>query len=119
MSVLTAILVALHLLGMAAIVGTFFAQMRAKNGFATGVILTGAIIQVLTGIGLIGILHSADGFNWAKYGTHAVIGLIILGAAIAGVVAKSKHARVQPWFHTAGGLAVVNLLIAVLWRQYS
>ncbi|OJX65883.1 MAG: hypothetical protein BGO95_05555 [Micrococcales bacterium 73-13] len=119
MSVLITILVALHLLGMATIVGTFFAQLRAKDRFSTGLVLGGAITQLVTGIALIGLLHGNDGFNWPKYITHAVIGLVILGAAIGAQVAKSKHARIAPWFHTAGGLAVVNLLIAVLWRSYA
>lgn len=119
MSVLTTILLALHLLGMATIVGTFFAQMRSKDRFSTGLVLGGAIVQVVTGVALIGLVHGQPWFDWAKYTTHAVIGLIILGAAIGGQVAKSRHRRIQPWFHTAGGLAVINLLIAVLWRNYS
>ena len=119
MEVLQAILLALHLIGMALIVGTFFAQMRSKEKFSTGLVLIGAIIQAVTGIAMIGLLHGEPWFNWPKYITHGVIGLVILGAAIAAQVAKRKHRRIQPWFHTAGGLAVVNLLIAVLWRQYS
>ncbi len=104
---------------MALIVGTFFAQMRSKERFSTGLVLIGAITQLVTGVALIGLLHGNDNFDWAKYLTHGAIGLVILGAAIGAVVAKAKHARIQPWFHTAGGLALVNLLIAVLWRSYS
>jgi len=119
MAVLQAILIALHLLGMALIVGTFFVQMRSKDRFSTGLVLTGAIVQVVTGVSLIGLLHGEAWFDWAKYITHGAIGIVILGAAIGAVVAKAKHKRIQPWFHAAGGLAVVNLLIAVLWRNYS
>ena len=118
MEVLQAILLALHLIGMALIVGTFFVQMRSKDRFSTGLLLTGAIIQFATGILLIGMLHGESWFSWPKYITHGAIGLVVLGAAIGAQVAKAKHARIQPWFHTAGGLALVNLLIAVLWRQY-
>jgi len=119
MAVLISILVALHLIGMAAIVGTFFAQMRAKSGFATTTMLAGAIVQLLTGGALIGLLHADPDFNWAKYLTHGVIGIVVLGATIGAAVARSRHARIAPWFHTAGGLALINLLIAVLWRNYA
>jgi len=119
MSVAIAIFVALHLLGMAAIIGTFFVQMRAKTGFATPTLLAGAITQLVSGIVLIGLVHGSPGFDWAKYITHGVIGIVVLAAAIGAAIADGRHKRVGPFFHTAGGLALVNLLIAVLWRNYS
>ena len=118
MSVLTAILVALHLLGMAAIVGTFLVQMRAKSGYNTGLMLGGAITQFVTGGILIGLLHGNQGFDLTKYTTHGTIGILILVFAIVALVVQRKGGRVAPFFHTVGGLAVINLLIAVLWRQY-
>ena len=30
-------------------------------------------------------------------------------------VTQRKGGRVQPWFHAAGGLAVINVLVAVFW----
>lgn len=119
MTPLVAILVACHLIGMALIVGTFFAQMRSKDRFATVVVLVGAIIQIVSG-GLLAWMSIADGRgDHIKYAVHGAIGIVILVAAIGGQVAKSKHRRIQPWFHLAGGLGVINLLIAVFWRQYA
>ncbi len=118
MSIATAIFVVIHLLGMAVIVGTFVVQMRAKSGFRTGLVLGGAITQLVSGGILIGLVRDSPSFDVAKYTTHGIVGLVILAAAIAAFVVQRRGGRVQPWFHTAGGLAVVNLLIAILWRQY-
>src|SRR5690606_15390734 len=110
------ILLAFHLIGMALIVGTFFAQMRSKDRFATEVVLTGAIIQVISGALLAWMAISGGEVDHVKIAFKGVIALVVLGAAIAAQVAKKKHGRIRPWFHTAGGLAVVNLLIAVFWH---
>jgi len=119
MSVAFWIFVAIHLLGMATIVGTFIVQMRAKTGFRTGLVLGGAITQLVSGAVLFGLAPQlSQSFDYAKYTTHAVIGLVILIAAIVALIVQRRGGRVQPWFHTAGGLAVVNVLIAILWRQY-
>jgi uncharacterized membrane protein len=119
MTPLVAILVAFHLIGMALVVGTFFAQMRSKDRFSTEVMLAGAIIQVLSG-GLLAWLSISGGTgDHIKLAVHGTLGVVILVAAIIAQMRKRGHGRIQPWFHTAGGLGVINLLIAVFWRQYS
>lgn len=117
MDILHSVLVAAHFLGLAAIIGSFFIQMRRKSDFVLGPLLGGAITQVLSGVALVGLATAADAdLNYAKIGVKLVIALIVLGAAIAAVVVQRKGGRVQPWFHTAGGLAIVNLLVAVFWH---
>ena len=118
MEILTTALVALHLLGMAAIVGSFFVQMRRKSDFVLGPLLVGAITQVVTGLALVGVAEAgdADPLNCAKIAVKASIATIVLVAAICAVVTQRKGGRVQPWFHAAGGLGVVNVLVAVLWQ---
>ena len=116
MSVLFGILLVLHILGLALIIGTFAVQLRAKEGFRTDLILTGAITQVVTGVAMVGVGaatgHTPD-MVWVT--VKLVIALIVLAAAILAVFAQRNGSRVQPWFHTACGLAVVNVLVAVLW----
>lgn len=118
MDILIPILIAAHLLGMAAIVGSFFVQMRRTTEFVLTPLLVGAITQVVTGLALVGIFEvtSDDPLNYAKIGVKIVIAVIVLGAAIAAVVAAKKSGRVQPFFHAAGGLAIINVLVAVFWR---
>ena len=45
-----------------------------------------------------------------------LIVVMVLAAAIIAVVQQRRGKNASPWFHTAGGLAVVNVLVAVLWQ---
>lgn len=111
------ILLAAHVLGLAAIVGAFFVQMRAKDGFATGVVLAGAITQLVTGLALVGVRQAGDmGVDNVKIAVKLVIAVIVLAAAIVAHVQRRRGGKVKPAFHTAGGLAIVNVLVAVLWQ---
>jgi hypothetical protein len=117
LEVVRLILLAIHVLGLAAIVGTFFVQLRAKDGFATGVMLAGAITQVLTGMALVGVRQASDlGVNNVKIAVKLGIAVVVLIAAIVAHVQSRRGGKVKPAFHTAGGLAVVNVFVAVLWQ---
>lgn len=116
MELLYSILFAGHMLGLAAIVGSFFVQLRRKSDFVLSPTLYGAIVQVVTGVGLLGIAEAADAdVDMVKYSVKLGIALIVLAAAIVAVVQHRKGGKVQPWFHAAGGLAIVNVLVAVFW----
>jgi hypothetical protein len=111
------VLLAVHVLGLAAIVGAFFVQMRAKDGFATGVVLAGAITQLVTGLALVGVRQASDlGVNDIKIAVKLGIAVVVLVAAIVAHVQSRRGGKVKPAFHAAGGLAVVNVLVAVLWQ---
>ena len=117
MDIVHSILLTLHLLGMAAIVGGFFLQMRRKSDFDLRPILGGAITQVVTGLALVGGAEATDvDLIYAKIGVKLGIAVIVLVAAIVATVVQKRGGRVQPWFHAAGGLAVVNVLVAVFWH---
>lgn len=109
-------ILAVHFLGLAAIVGAFFVQMRAKDGFATGVVLTGAITQLITGLALVGVSQAGGrDVDNVKIAVKLGIAVVVLVAAIIAHVQRRRGGKVRPAFHTAGGLAVVNVLVAVLW----
>jgi hypothetical protein len=118
MQLLQSILLALHILGLAAIAGTFFVQLRKDGGFATGIILAGAITQVLTGVALVGVGEAAldRDYNMVKIGVKLLIAIVVLVTAIAAFVVQRRGGRAKPWFHVAGGMAVINVLVAVIWR---
>lgn len=116
MDILHSILFVAHMLGLAAIIGAFFVQLRSKSDLAVGVVLTGAIVQLLSGIGLVGVSQALDeDLDMTKISVKLGIAAIVLVAAIVAVLKQRKGGKVQPWFHTAGGLAVVNVLVAVFW----
>ena len=117
MTVLHSLLLAAHLVGMALIVGVFLVQMRKNSGFSVGLVLVGAIVQVASGLALVG-LAEADGHDlvYAKVATKLIIAVAVLVAAILAYRSSRKGGRVKPFFHAAGGLALVNLLVAVIWN---
>ena len=116
MEILKLVLVAAHFLGMAAIVGSFFVQMRRKSDFVLTPLLAGAITQVVTGLALVGLAEATgDDLIYAKIAVKLTIAVVVLVAAILAVVTQRKGGRVQPWFHAAGGLVVINVLVAVFW----
>ena len=121
MQILHSVVLTLHFLGLAAIIGSFFVQLRRKTDFVLLPTLIGAITQVVTGLALVGLAQAAIAagadfeVNNAKVAVKLVIALIVLAAAIVAVIVQKSGGRVQPWFHAAGGLAVVNVLVAVFW----
>lgn len=120
MSVLYNILVAVHLLGMAAIVGGYLSVLKAPR--ISEVMVWGARIQLLSGLVLVGLGESVDSlgkdYDHAKIGVKLVISLVIVAVAEIGR-ARQKRGEGSPNFaHIVGGLAIVNALIAVLWTSY-
>lgn len=117
LEIIRLLLLATHILGLAAIIGVFFLQMRKKTDFAVRPILIGAIVQLASGIALVGVREAGDmGVNHVKIAVKGVIALLVLVSAIIATVQQRKGGKVQPAFHAAGGLAVVNVLVAVLWQ---
>lgn len=117
MDILHSVLLALHLLGLAAIIGSFFVQIKRKSDFVLWPTLAGGIIQLVSGLALVGLAEATDhDLIYAKIAVKTVIAVIVLAAAIAAVIMQKKGGKVQPFFHAAGGFAVINLLVAVFWH---
>jgi len=138
MDFLHSLLVATHLIGASLLVGTFFLQMRAKAAHNFTIMLVGASLQLVSGVALYGLAMAGDGEpNHMKLGIKGLIALVVFVAALIGflrqkAIRKEKanltaggavsvgnvelERRLLPFFHAAGGLALVNLLIAVFWR---
>ncbi|SES47233.1 hypothetical protein SAMN05216199_4034 [Pedococcus cremeus] len=106
--------VLLHLVGMAAIVGGWIAVARAPKVIPP--ILWGARAQVLTGLILVGLLEATDEtVNNAKIGVKLVVALAVAACAEIGN-ARQKRDEANPMLvNAAGGLALLNTAIAVLW----
>jgi hypothetical protein len=120
----TYLLLALHFIGLAAIIGGFLVQVRRKTDFNFDPMLGGAITQVLTGIALAAIVQSTDhDLIPAKIAVKLFIGLLVLASAIIAIVVQ-RRARAKgetdraalPWLHIMGAWAILNVLIAVFWH---
>lgn len=115
MTFLYSLLVLLHILGTAALIGGWLATFRTPTvGFWQHV---GAWVQLGTGLLLVGLLEMDDAeVNHVKIGIKLVVLVGVLVAAVLGRRAVRRGAPVSVGVaHAVGGLAVVNAAIAVLW----
>jgi hypothetical protein len=107
------VLVVLHLLGMAAIVGGYLAVLRSPR-ILIGMV-HGALTQLGTGVALVGLAESGALDIDIDRGKIAVKLLVALGVAVLALVNRRKD-RVSPGvFHAVGALALLNVLVAVFW----
>lgn len=111
------LLVALHLLGMAAVVGGWIAVRSGRTVVAP--ILWGARAQLVTGLALVGVAEAIKDdehhVNNTKIAVKLVIALVVLTAAEIGAARGRKGRDTGNLLDVAGGGAVVNVLVAALW----
>ncbi|MET7674243.1 hypothetical protein [Streptomyces seoulensis] len=116
MTVLIHVFVALHIIGIAALLGGFLTQMKAMGrGTARFVpaMLHGAITMLVTGVVLVG-LNQADGHhvNNIKIGIKLALLIVILGLVY---VKRDEETVDKGMFGLVGALTTANIFIAVLW----
>ncbi|MER5742367.1 hypothetical protein [Streptomyces sp. NPDC002225] len=116
MDVLIHVFVALHIIGIASLLGGFLTQMKAMGTGAARFVpamLHGALTMLVTGIALVG-MREADGghVNNIKIGVK----LLILVVILALVYIKRDEEKVDKGaFAAVGGLTLANIFIATLW----
>lgn len=124
MDVLHSVILVGHFVGLAAIVGPFLMQARWKGQYAFPVVLGGAITQLVTGLALVGLAEAGGDddhpLNYAKIGVKLTIAVIVFVAALLGFLKQRKTEgggglELLPFFHTAGGLSLVTIALAVFW----
>ena len=121
MDIVRSFFITAHFVGLAAIVGPFLLQMRWKGQYAFPVVLGGAITQLVTGLVLVGLAEMRDvDLDYAKITVKLVLALVIFVVALLGFLKQRKTEggggrELLPFFHTAGGLALINMALAVFW----
>ena len=114
MEIAIKIVLILHFIGLAGIIGGWIATVKAPQ--INKAILHGSILQVVTGILLVGLnqMNDAD-LNHMKIGIKLLIALVILVVAIVGTKKEAKAPGSSGSLATiAGLLAIVNVVIAVV-----
>ncbi|MFC4606562.1 hypothetical protein [Streptomyces maoxianensis] len=116
MDVLINVFVALHIIGIASLLGGFLTQMKAMSaGTArfTPAMLHGALTMLVTGVALVGLNQADDQpVNNLKVGIKLAVLVVILGL----VYVKRDEEKVEKaLFGAVGGLTVANIFIATLW----
>ena len=116
MKILLEILLVLHLLGWAIVLGGTLLNLRTPR-IVPGV-LHGMLTALVTGIAMIGLLSSGaidgeDAPNNVKFAVKLVIALVATALVVLG---NNRPERVTRGLLGAiAGLVVVNVSIAVLW----
>ncbi len=117
MTVLISILIFLHVLGAAAIVGGWFAKFKKPT--VLPIQLWGAIAQLVTGLAMVGIFEATGEPTTAfhiKMGVKIIIAIAVLVPAIIGYRKASKGETVPTGLaHAVGGMALINIAVATLW----
>ncbi|NLU66851.1 hypothetical protein [Streptomyces sp. HNM0574] len=116
MQLLIHIFVALHIIGIASLLGGFLVQVKSmRTGEARMVpaMLHGALTMLVTGVALVGLNQAAgSSVDNIKIGVKLALLVVILGL----VYVKRDEEKVAPAvFGTVGLLTTANIFIALLW----
>ncbi|MFF9777199.1 hypothetical protein ACF1HJ_26505 [Streptomyces sp. NPDC013978] len=116
MDVLIHILVGLHIIGIASLLGGFLTQLKAMGQGAARFVpamLHGALTMLVTGVLLVGLNQADDQpVNNIKIGIKLALLIVILGLVY---VKRDEETVEKPLFALVGALTTVNVFIAVLW----
>ena len=117
MDLLHKILLALHLLGMAAVVGGWIAIRAGRT--VTPVVVWGARAQLVTGLLLVAFASMNTTDDWvvnnAKVAVKLVIALVVVAAAEIGSARSKRGQDAGTLLDVAGLAGVANTLVASLW----
>jgi len=117
MSILFSILVFLHIVGAAMIVGYWIATIKVPTVHPRQ--RDGAFLQLLTGIAMMGLIPLMPDMhaNYFKLGIKFAIGVAVAVLAVIGSRKVKKGEPVSTGLaHGVGGLALVNIAIATIWQ---
>lgn len=115
MSLVYNLLVVLHFIGLASVVGGFLVQMRSAEKGVNPAMLHGALTQLVTGLLMVGIIEMGmvdETLDMAKISVKLVITLVITVLAFVG---RKKPLPQTGLWGAIGGLAIVNIVLAVFW----
>lgn len=116
MEILKNVILALHILGVVALLGGVLYQSRS-GGKGTGRVLPGmmhgAWTMLVTGIALVGLAYPLD---QTPNNTKVSVKLLVLIGIIVIAFLNRKKETVANWVLPAiGALTVVNVLLATIW----
>jgi hypothetical protein len=115
MELVSHVLVVLHLIGMAAIVGS---AVLVARGLVTPALVWGARAQLVTGLLLVGLAEMGDEtVNNAKIAVKLLVAVAVAACAEIARARARGDRPVATLVTAAGWLAVLNTAVAVLWTS--
>jgi hypothetical protein len=114
MEILRDVLVFLHFIGLAALFGGLFVQIKSDPRVVNNAVIHGVLTQLVTGLLLVGVLEGMDDVevNNAKVGVKLLVALVIAVLAFAN---RKKTSIPNGLFFGLMALTVVNIAVAVFW----
>ncbi len=110
----------LHFIGLASVVGGFLVQMRSSQKGVNPAMLHGALTQLVTGLLLVGLPEMGvavpfpgwESWDHVKIGVKLALTVVITVLAFVG--RRKPMPQVGLWA-AIGALSIANIFIAVLW----
>ena len=114
MDIVKDVLLFLHFIGLAALFGGLFTQLKAKPRVVNAAVIHGALTQLVTGIALVGVNEADDTVtvDHAKIGVKLVV-LLVIGAL--ALKSRKSPALSDGVFFTMLALTALNIGVAVFW----
>lgn len=111
------LLVVLHFLGLASLIGGWLVQMRGRGGrHVNPAILHGVLVQLVTGVILVGLAEGVEGLDRevdnVKIGVKLLVALVI---AVLAWVNRKRSTMPDGLYYLIGVLAIANVIVAVYW----
>jgi hypothetical protein len=107
------LLLVLHIIGLASIIGGFLVQTRSARKRIEPAMLHGALTALVTGVLLVGVAEMRDvDVNHIKIGVKLVVALVV--AVLAWRGRKADSVSTGTW-GAIGSLALLNVVLAVFW----
>jgi hypothetical protein len=118
MDVVYKILVVLHFLGLASLIGGWLVQLRAVGErYVSAAMLHGVLTQLVTGVLLVGLAEGVDSLgrevDRAKIGVKLGVTVVVM---ILCWVNRRRQFVPDGLYFLIGLLAIANVVIAVFWR---
>lgn len=108
------ILLILHFIGLASLLGGFLVQIKPQTKMVNAAMFHGVLTQLVTGLALVGLAEARD-FDV----DHTKVGIklaITLAVAVLVFVHRKRESVTVPVWGIIGALTVINIAVAVMWR---
>ena len=113
MELLRDVLVFFHFIGLAALFGGLFVQLKTDIRVVNNAVLHGVLTQIVTGLLLVGVLEGMEPeVDHAKVGVKLFVALVI---AVLVFVNRRKPSIPNGLFFGLMGLTALNIGVAVFW----
>lgn len=113
------LIVILHFVGLALLLGAFLVQVNSPQKTVTRWMWDGALTQLVTGLAMVGIISAGligeDEKAELNHGKIAVKLAIVIVIAVLAFVGKKRPAPQVGLWAAIGLLTLANVAIAVLW----